>query len=425
MAGQRLILVERRLHGEKSLLHELESLAEAAGHQVLGRLEQVRGLDSRFQIGRGKAEELARMVKELGAERVVFENELKPVQAYNLAKLTGVEVVSKFQLILEVFTQHASTREANLQIELARLRYELARAKEKVRLAKKGEQPGFHGLGKYEVNVYYDAIRRRVSRIEAELRKIRKERTFKRLRREVLGFPTVSLSGYTAAGKSTLFNALAGGKEKVTGSLFTTLSPKISSVSFRGKKAMLVDTVGFIDRLPLTLIEAFKSTLEETVFSSLIILVVDCSESVEEVRRKLKCCLDTLREIGAASTPMIVALNKADLVGEAEARNMVEHLRDLAPNPLLISALYGWNLEELKEAVSDHLRNFLKASFELPLNSASLSLISNIRRFSTVLNQDFQGKTILLEVESADYLMDKIKGRVENIGGKMLEAVKV
>jgi GTP-binding protein HflX len=423
--GGRVVLVERRLHGEKSLLHELESLAQTIGYTVAGKIEQVRRTDPKFQIGAGKAEELARLVKEVGAEKVIFENDLKPVQAYNLAKETGVEVLDKFQLILEVFSRHASTKEAKLQIELARLRYELARAKEKVRLAKLGEQPGFHGLGKYEAEVYYEAIRRRVSKIQEELEKVRRSRRLKRLRRRSIGIPTVSLSGYTAAGKSTLFSALSGVEAKVTGSFFTTLSTKIALADFSGRRSLLVDTVGFIDGLPLPLIEAFKSTLEETVFSDLVILVVDCSERLSEVRRKLSYSLSTLHEIGIVSTPIITALNKADLIGEDKAEKVAEKVSDIAPNPVPISALYRINLETLRKTVADNLKDYVKASFELPLTSEALSLISSIRRFSTVRSQTFHEKAVLLEVESTDYFMDKLKGRVEKLGGRMLEAVKI
>ncbi|MEM0050414.1 MAG: GTPase HflX, partial [Candidatus Bathyarchaeia archaeon] len=139
-------------------MEELKSLAEAADYEVVGIVEQVRTPHPRYNIGPGKAKELAQMVRDLGAEKIIFGNQLKTVQIYNLAKITGVEIIDRFQLILEIFIKRASTKEAKLQIELARLQYELAHAKEKVRLAKMGEQPGFHGLGRYEADVYYNAI---------------------------------------------------------------------------------------------------------------------------------------------------------------------------------------------------------------------------------------------------------------------------
>lgn len=416
------VIVERRLRWESSHLHELKSLAEAAGYTIAGRLEQVKTRDSGFQIGRGKVEELATLVKGTGAEKVIFENELTPFQAYNLAKPTGVEVISKFQLILEVFTNHASTQEAKLQIELARLHYELTRAREKVRLARRGEQPGFRGLGKYEVQVYHDTIKRRVVNIKSKLKELKEEKRVQRSKRVALGIPTVSLSGYTAAGKSTLFNALTGEDARVTGSLFTTLSTKLSAVNFDGKKALLADTVGFIDGLPLKLIEAFRATLEETIFSSTIILVVDCSEVLSEVKRKVKCCLDTLRSIGVTATPIVTAMNKIDLMTPLKVETIIGELKDYAPNPVPVSALKGVNLEQLREVVSAQLKDFVKASFELPISSRSLSVLSKIRRYSTVLDQSYGEKAIQLKVESLNCIMDKIKALVEKVGGRILKA---
>ncbi|MEM3174512.1 MAG: hypothetical protein QXU02_06465, partial [Candidatus Bathyarchaeia archaeon] len=150
-------------------------------------MEQVRPPNPRYHIGAGKAKELAQMVKDLKAEKVIFGNELKVVQIYNLAKLTGVEVIDRLQLILEIFVKRASTREAKLQIELARLKFELANAKEKVKLAKMGEQPGFMGLGTYEVDVYYEAVKKQVHTVRKKLKKIRGKRQLHRERREELG----------------------------------------------------------------------------------------------------------------------------------------------------------------------------------------------------------------------------------------------
>ncbi|MEM1514791.1 MAG: hypothetical protein QXH24_01885 [Candidatus Bathyarchaeia archaeon] len=164
----------RREPFEKSCIDELKNLAEAADYEIVGVVEQVRSPHPRYNIGPGKVRELAQMVKDLGVEKIIFGNDLKIVQAYNLTKATGVEVIDRFQLILEIFVKRASTREAKLQIELARLQYELAHAKEKVRLAKMGEQPGFHGLGKYETDVYYNAIKRQIHKIQEKLGKIRR-----------------------------------------------------------------------------------------------------------------------------------------------------------------------------------------------------------------------------------------------------------
>ncbi|MCK4439995.1 GTPase HflX, partial [Candidatus Bathyarchaeota archaeon] len=312
------MIVQRRRSFEQSTLIELRSLVESAGYTLVGKMEQVREPDSRYQIGAGKVKELAQLVKETEAKKVIFDNPLKSVQSYNLAKATGVEVIDRFQLILEIFARRATTKEAKLQIGLARLRYELAHAKEKVRLARKEEQPGFMGLGAYEVDVYHEAVKRQVQSIRGKLRKIRKKRLLHRRRRVELGFQSISLAGYTNAGKSSLFNALTEEEVPVDETLFTTLSTTTRLVEFSRKQFLLTDTVGFIDRLPLRLIDAFHSTLEETVYSDLILLVVDISESTSLFEKKLSVCLKTISQIGASGIPTITVLNKIDLLPETE-----------------------------------------------------------------------------------------------------------
>jgi len=337
-------------------MNELRSLAEAAGYKVVNSTEQIRRPHPQFQIGRGKAEELAKMVFDLDAEKVIFGNELKPVQSYNIAKLTGVEVIDRLQLILEIFVRRASTMEAKLQIEMARLQYELAHAKEKVRLAKMGEQPGFQGLGRYEVDVYYDAVQRQVNSIRSKLKRIRKTRGLHRLHRRKLGFSSISLAGYTNSGKSTLFNSLTEEKVPVDAGMFTTLSTTTRAFDLFNFKILLTDTVGFIDRLPIPLIEAFRSTLEETIFSDLILLVVDTSEDQSEIKRKIFCCLDTIQEIGVAGISIITALNKIDLISDEDLEQKIEDLKGFSPNPVPISALYRTNLDLIKEEISHHLK---------------------------------------------------------------------
>ncbi|MEM3054830.1 MAG: GTPase HflX, partial [Candidatus Bathyarchaeia archaeon] len=340
--------MQRRKSFEPSTMDELKSLAESAGYTVAGKIEQVRAPDPRYQIGYGKIKELAELVKETGAQKIIFDNPLKPVQSYNIAKATGVEAIDRFQLILEIFVRRATTTEAKLQIQLAKLKYELARAKEKVRLAKKGEQPGFMGLGAYEVDVYYETVKRQIQTINEKLRKIRKKRILHRERRAELGFPTISLAGYTNAGKSSLFNALTEEEVPVDNALFTTLSTTTRLVKFSRKKFLLTDTVGFIDRLPLTLIEAFRSTLEETIYSDLILLVVDISEPLSSVEKKLSTCLETIEHIGASSIPIITALNKIDLLSETEIDQKIEKLKGKTSKPMPISALYKINIDQLK-----------------------------------------------------------------------------
>ncbi|MGB9683481.1 MAG: GTPase HflX [Candidatus Bathyarchaeales archaeon] len=413
------MIVQRRKPFEPSTLDELKSLAESAGYIVVGRIEQMRAPDPRYQIGYGKVKELAELVKETSAQKIIFDNPLKPVQAYNIAKTTGIEAIDRFQLILEIFTRRATTTEAKLQIQLARLRYELARAKEKVRLAKIGEQPGFMGLGAYEVDVYYETVKRQIQTINEKLRKIRRKRILHRERRTELGFPTISLAGYTNAGKSSLFNALTEEEVPVDDALFTTLSTTTRLVKFSRKKFLLTDTVGFIDRLPLTLIEAFHSTLEETICSDLILLVVDMSEPITTIEKKLSVCLETIERIEASSIPIITALNKIDLMSQMEIQQKMEKLEGKAPKPVPISALYKLNIDQLKEEIAKKLRNYVQASFSIPLTDAAMPFLSWLFNRADVQEIKYVDNVARVVFEAVPWFAEKVKSHVEELGGKI------
>jgi len=394
-------------------------LAESAGYTVVGKVEQVRAPDPRYQVGYGKLREIAELVKTTGAQKIIFDNMLKPVQAYNIAKETGVEAIDRFQLILEIFARRASTTEAKLQIQLAKLKYELTRAKEKVRLAKMGEQPGFMGLGAYEVDVYYETIKRQIQTITEKLRKIRKKRMLHRERRAELGFPSISLAGYTNAGKSSLFRALTEEEVPVDNALFTTLSTTTRLVKFSRKKFLLTDTVGFIDRLPITLIEAFRSTLEETIYSDLILLVVDVSEPAATVRKKLSVCLETINRIGASGIPIITALNKIDLISKEELQEKMDMLRGEAPRPVPISALYGTNLDQLKEEITKTLHIYARVSFTLPMTGEAMSFLSWLFNSADVQEIRYTGDTAHVVFEAVPWFAEKVVNRVRELNGKI------
>jgi len=409
--------VQRRLNHERSSLDELQSLAESAGYNVIGKIEQIRERDPAYQIGRGKVTELVELVKQKEAERVIFDNELKPLQAYNLAKETGVEAIDRFQLILEIFARRAATTEAKLQIQLAKLRYELPRAKEKVKLAKQREQPGFMGLGAYEVELYFQSVRRQIHHIQGKLKQIGGKRSLHRTRRQELGYLTISLAGYTNAGKSSLFNALAEETARVGEGLFTTLSTTTRAVRLSNRKVLLTDTVGFIDRLPLTLVEAFHSTLEETVYSDLILLVVDMSETQEDMERKLGICLDTIQTIGASGIPIITALNKIDLLKEGELQQRLSNLRGLAPNPVPVSALHKTNIHLLKQGMMIYMKDYVKASFTVPLKSQHAPFISWLFNHADVHDVEYEQDSVHGVFESVPWFAEKVRERVIELGG--------
>jgi len=334
-----------------------------------------------------------------------------------LAKETGVEAIDRLQLILEVFAHRASTAEAKLQIKLAKLHYELTHAKEKVRLARLGEQPGFMGLGSYEAEVYSDAIKRQVNTIKEKLKKIKKKRSLHRKRRKELGFWSVSLAGYTYAGKSTLFNQLT--KETVpTGEgPFTTLSTTTRQVMLYNKHILLTDTVGFIDRLPIDLIDAFRSTLEETVFSDLILLVVDASEPLETVKKKALVCLDTLERIGAYGISMVLILNKIDLLSVSELQQKSEIMSNIISNIIPISAIEDKNIDALKIRLSKLLKNEIQTSVSIPISNKTLSFVSWLFNHTHVKNITYAADQVRLTFEADPEFTNIIINRVREFGG--------
>lgn len=383
-------------------------------------MEQTRRPDARYQIGAGKVEELAALVNEKGAEKILFDNRLKPLQSYNIAKATKVEAIDRFQLILEIFTKRATTTEAKLQIQLATMKYELAHAKEKVRLTRKGEQPGFMGLGAYEADVYSDAIKLQIQAIQKKLAKIREKRLLHRERREELGFCNLSLAGYTSSGKTSLFNALTTETLRVGNkSLFTTLSTTTRLVEFSGREFLLTDTVGFIDRLPLTLIEAFHSTLEEAIYSDVIILVLDFSEPSETIEKKNTVCLETINRIGASGIPLITALNKIDLLTDTEKTQKLEAFKEKVKNPVLISALCQINLDGLKQEILKNFENLVQATFTVPLTDKTMPFLSWVHNGANVKKTDYTNNTVQVVFEATPSFVNGVKKRVEELNGKL------
>ncbi len=412
------------MNREESTLDELKRLAESAGYTVVGEMEQTRRPDARYQIGAGKVEELSEMVKERGAVKVIFDNTLKTRQTYNLAKATRVEVIDRFQLILEIFTRRATTTEAQLQIQLATVRNELKHAKEKVKLAKGSEQPGFMGLGAYEADVYRDAIKRQVQTILKKLRKIREKRVLQRERRTELGFLTISLAGYTKAGKSSLFNALTAESVRVDKALFTTLSTTTRMVEFSNRRFLLTDTVGFIDRLPLSLIEAFHSTLEETIFSDLIVLLLDFSEPMEKIEKKYNICLETIDRLGASGIPTITALNKIDLLSEEERQQKLQFLKEKTKNPILISAKCQINFDVLRKEILRILENYVEAQFSVPLTCKTMPFISWLHEKTEVKKENYTNDSIEVVFGAPWELSEQVKRKVEDLNGKFTTTPK-
>jgi GTP-binding protein HflX len=293
---------------------ELRELAQSLDMNVLETFIQHREKpDPKYFIGSGKVKEVLEFVNEMKVELAVINSSLKPSQLYTLENYLGITVYDRIRLILEIFADRAHSEEARLQVELAKLEYEIPLLRDWIHKARYGERPGFMAGGEYEVAQYYEVSRKRIKKIKQKLGKIEKERDIRRKQRRYLGYDLISIVGYTNAGKSTLFNMIAGEKVAVENRLFTTLSTTTRKIPRLKRPILITDTVGFIDDLPHWLIEAFHSTLEEIFLSDVILLILDASEGIEEIQKKLNTSFEVLVP-DLTPSKIILVLNKIDQI---------------------------------------------------------------------------------------------------------------
>ena len=339
-------------------INEAMGLCDSAGYRVVHTITQNFLKKPKYGISIGVLEILTELTERLRPDVIIFDEILKPSQNYNLASVLHKEILDREALILEIFEGRASSSESKLQVKLAQLRYEMARAKERVRLTRLGEQPGFMGIGQFEVDVYYNDIKHRMQTIRSKLEKAGKQRELHRQSRKRQGFKTISLAGYTSAGKTTIFNRLTGESKEESKELFTTLSTTTRRITIDNEPFLIADTVGFISKLPAYMIDAFKSTLEELIYTDVIILVIDVSDSIPDLKKKVSSCMQTLSEVGADWNKIIFVLNKSDLVSNQEIIDKVKIL-NLTENKkwISVSAFAEKNMNELKILIRDIIEN--------------------------------------------------------------------
>lgn len=348
-------------YDEEEIINEATALCDSAGYQVVHIIKQRFLKRPKFGISEEIIEGLEEIAKKIRPDVIVYDEILKPSQNYNLASKLHRNILDREALILEIFQSRTSSAESKLQVKLAQMRYEMSRAKEKVRLAKQGEQPGFLGIGKFEVDVYYNDIKHRMETVKSKLEKAGKQRQLHRQSRKRVGLKTISLAGYTSAGKSTLFNKLTGEERPKGKELFTTLTTSIRRITINQKVFLISDTVGFISKLPAYIIEAFKSTLEELLYSEIIIVVIDISDPRFDLKKKFKSCKKTLNEIGVDPDKIIFALNKADLIQQKKILEKAEYLGlNEGKRWVSVSAKTGQNTKQLKELIKNILESLQK-----------------------------------------------------------------
>ncbi len=351
-----------------SSLDELALLADTAGIVVVGRdTQNLNEINPGTYIGSGKVEELKERRAELNYGLVIFDDELSPAQLRNLERELGVTVLDRTALILDIFAQHARTREGALQVELAQYAYRLPRlTRQWTHLSRQGVGGvGLRGPGETQLESDRREIGRRMTQLRREIEQVRLQRSQRRRQRRRRGLPTVAVVGYTNAGKSTLLNRLADADVLVQDQLFATLDPTTRRISLAGGKQVLItDTVGFIQKLPTQLVAAFRATLEEVREADLLLHVVDVSDP--HIMEKVQTVEEVLQEIGAGDRPVILALNKIDLVdpgvylGEEGNRfvrteSLLARLGDDYEYVVPISAQQGIGIRDLLAAVEDLL----------------------------------------------------------------------
>jgi GTP-binding protein HflX len=388
-------------------LEELAGLAEAAGALVVLRTVQERPRpDPATFIGRGKLERIRHAADELAATLVVFDNELSPAQLRNLERALDRRVLDRTQLILDIFASRARTREGRLQVELAQLKYLLPRLVGfGAMLSRLGGGIGTRGPGETKLETDRRKIRARIDRLERELLDVRRRRGRLRLRRKRGTAPTVALVGYTNAGKTTLFNLLTRAGAPASDALFVTLDPLTREVRLPGLQAFrLSDTVGFIDRLPHTLVAAFRATLEEVAEADLLLHVVDAAAPDRE--RRADAVDRVLEEVGAADVRRLVVFNKVDRLDAAER----ERLARAAPDAICMSALTGAGREALVGALAAALDlDTCRVCFDLDASGAQHeAIVGRLYRQARVLVHERNGGRIHLEVEVARRLLDRL-----------------
>ncbi len=348
---------------------EALALCETAELEVVATLPFCRSPHPATYIGPGRLNRLKEMVEEEKPDIVVIFGNPKPSQLYRIMKELNLEVWDRTSLILKIFELHSGSKEAKLQTELARLKYELTLAREYIRNVKKGEQVHFLGPGEYAVEYVIRAIHKRMKKIERELDKIKRMRENQKKRRaKRLGLPEIAITGYTCAGKTALINALSRLGLKEGPEMFTTIMPKHTKVWVDGKEGIFIDTVGFIEGIPPQIIEAFHATLAEILYSDLALLVVD--GSVNDVKDKMASSLATLAEIGYTGRPLMIAVNKVDLLEEyndvvEEIRDEAERLYPWTVDVIPISAKTGFNIKRLAKKSIDVAEKYHKLLDEM------------------------------------------------------------
>lgn len=389
-------------------IDELEELAKTAGSKVLAKIIQKKEKpDPATYIGSGRLKEIRDFCRDNEADLIIFDCELSPSQQRNVENFTDVRVIDRTTLILDIFAARARSKEGRIQVELAQLKYSLPRLGGKgTELSRLGGGIGTRGPGETKLESDRRHIRRRIEALSAELKEIEKRRIRMRNRREKTGIESVAIVGYTNAGKSTLMNTLTNAGVLAQDKLFATLDPTARALTLPdGRQVMLIDTVGLVRRLPHELVEAFKSTLEETAAAHVILNV--CDASSPECSEHLEVTQKLLKELGCESTPVISVMNKCDLV---------DNIYDMPAigKTVMISALQGKGLDRLLKEIEKALpKTRSRAKVLIPFSSGAQA--GRIRTEGVVISEEYTPDGILIDGIIPISILEELKEFVISI----------
>jgi len=380
----------------------LAHLARTAGVEVSGQtFQKLDGINPATYVGKGKVEEIGILKEELGCDVVIFDDELSPRQQRELEEAWVVKVLDRTSLILDIFAQHAHTREGQLQVELAQYEYRLPRLTRMwTHLARQvgggvarggAGGVGLRGPGERQLEIDRRRIRERIAQLKQELERVRTHRRLYRRRRRRAAVRVVAIVGYTNAGKSTLLNAISGAEVLVEDKLFATLDPTTRRVLLpQGLAALFTDTVGFIQKLPTQLVAAFRATLEEINDADLLLHILDITHPNALLQSRV--VQDTLKELGAIDMPVLVALNKVDRLNSSD---QVQHMMREFPNSLAISAREGIGLEEMLGRIEAILsENLVRIKAWIPYREGELVSLFYRRGLVERQEHDLEGTTL-------------------------------
>jgi len=392
-------------------LAELRTLAGSAGAKVVGEVLQRRDrFDPATLIGTGKLDEIAGAAASVNADLLLFDHDLSASQQRNIEKIVKRRVIDRTQLILDIFARHARTREGQLQVELAQLKYMLPRlAGRGIEMSQLGGGIGTRGPGETQLETDRRKIYRRVRHVEQQLENVRRIRTQQRSRRESAPAATVALVGYTNAGKSTLFNALTQAGVLSSPKMFATLDPTIRAVTLPSKrKVLLSDTVGFIRNLPHTLVSAFRATLEEVQRASLILQVSDASSRLsaeQDAQVEL-----VLKELEAEKKPRLRVMNKVDLLDVEVAEGLVSDARRDSSQTVYVSAIDGTGLDTLLARIDAMIDEDRVSRVHLRVPQKEGKALAMLEAKARIFSRAYKDGAVELELEAPESVMRRVRG---------------